>query len=63
MKEQGKSPEKVIPQGQPLIEPSWVQCRGYRCLAVLNKDGKWITYSNGKEITDFIRVISTVREN
>ena len=47
-----------IPQVQPspISEPSWVQCKGYRCLAVWDKKGKWKSYSTGAELIDFLRV-------
>jgi len=34
----------------------WVQCKGYRCLATLSADQKWICFATGKELTDVINV-------
>jgi len=49
----------VITEAQPLNELCWVQCQGCRCLAVL-RNGKWRSYATGEELTDFVKVISTV---
>jgi len=35
----------------------WVQCRGYRCLGVLNTDGVWKSVSTGNVLTDVIEVV------
>ena len=35
----------------------WVQCKGYRCLAYTDTNGKWINLYAGKKLTDFIEVI------
>jgi hypothetical protein len=32
----------------------WVQCDGFRTMAVMNKDGKWLTVFNEKELPDVI---------
>jgi hypothetical protein len=32
----------------------WVQCENSLCMAVVDKDGKWKSFSNGKEIFDVI---------
>jgi hypothetical protein len=34
----------------------WVQCDGYRCLAIMDNAGKWETFSTGKEVTGVIKV-------
>jgi hypothetical protein len=33
----------------------WVQCEDFRCLAVINKDGQWKSFSNGRELPDVIK--------
>jgi hypothetical protein len=45
------------------VEPSpemrhahWVQCDNSMCLAVLDKAGKWKSFSNDRELTDFVKV-------
>ena len=50
--------DSIIAKAQPtqICEPCWVQCTGYRCLAVRDKNGKWRSYATGKELTDFIKV-------
>jgi hypothetical protein len=35
----------------------WVQCKGYRCLAFTDANGRWINFYTGKKLTDFIEVI------
>ena len=35
----------------------WVQCKGYRCLAFTDENGKWINFYTSKKLTDFIEVI------
>jgi hypothetical protein len=34
----------------------WVQCDNSMCLAVLDKGGKWKSFSNNRELTDFVKV-------
>jgi len=34
-----------------------VQCEGYRCLAYLDKDGKWRSAHSGKELPRVLRVL------
>ena len=41
----------------PLNEPVWVKCEGYRCLAVLDFEGKWRTYINGAPLQGVIEVL------
>jgi hypothetical protein len=45
----------------------WVQCENSLCLAVADKDGKWKSFSNGREIFDVISycplIKSTVTNN
>jgi hypothetical protein len=48
--------------GPPPVESAeinqryWVQCDGYRCLAMMDKAGKWESVSTGKEVTGVIKV-------
>jgi hypothetical protein len=35
----------------------WVQCKGYRCLAYSDANGKWINFYTGKKLTDFVKII------
>jgi hypothetical protein len=44
--------------GQPpaIRQPQWVQCDHSLCLAVLDKSGKWKSFSNDRELTDFVKV-------
>jgi hypothetical protein len=39
-----------------ICQPHWVQCRHSRHLAVLDKSGKWRSFSNNRELTDFVQV-------
>ena len=59
MNGKGQNSGEVISETQPPNQLCWVQCQGYRCLAVL-KDGKWRVYATGEELTDFIKVISVL---
>ncbi len=34
----------------------WIECRGYRCLGILDQSGKWRCFASGKEITEVIKV-------
>jgi hypothetical protein len=36
----------------------WVQCKGYRCLALLTKDGKWKCFATGEELHNVLNVHS-----
>jgi hypothetical protein len=38
-------------------ELTWVQCKGYRCLAYTDATGKWINFYTGKKVTDFVKII------
>jgi hypothetical protein len=44
------------PQSPEIDKPYWVQCKTYRCLAFVNKQGKWKSLSTGKEVTDIVKV-------
>jgi hypothetical protein len=39
-------------------QPYWVQCKNIRCMAVVDKEGKWKTSNNGRELPDVINVFS-----
>jgi hypothetical protein len=44
---------------EPLPEirqPHWVQGNHYMCLAVLDKNGKWRSFSNNRELMDVVAV-------
>jgi hypothetical protein len=34
----------------------WVQCKGYRCRAILGKDRKWKCFISGRVLTDIVKV-------
>jgi hypothetical protein len=36
-------------------QPQWVQCHGYRCLALLGQDGKWRCFATGEELKDVVK--------
>jgi hypothetical protein len=48
----------LIPAGQSqeIRRPHWVECDNSLRLAVRDKSGKWISFSNNRELTDFVRV-------
>jgi hypothetical protein len=37
-------------------QPHLVQCSSSLCLAFLDKSGKWKSFSNERELTDFVKV-------
>lgn len=37
-------------------EIRWVQCKGYRCLAVLDAKGKWRCLATDEELNDIVKV-------
>jgi hypothetical protein len=37
-------------------QPQWVQCDHSMRLAVQDKSGKWKSFSNNRELTDFVKV-------
>jgi hypothetical protein len=43
-------------QSPEIRQPHWVQCDHSMCLAVLDKSGKWKSFSNNRELTDFVKV-------
>ena len=44
-------------------KPVWVQCEGFRCLAVMDEQGKWKTVFGGAELTGNIKVIADLSLN
>ena len=34
----------------------WIRCKGYRCIAYRDSDGKWINFYTHEKLTDFIEV-------
>ena len=42
--------------------PVWVQCNGYRCMAVLNYKGEWRTYPNHEPLTDIVQILGEFPE-
>jgi hypothetical protein len=51
----------LIPAGEPpeMRQPHWVQCDNSMCLAVLDEFGKWKSFSNDRELTDFVKVCAS----
>jgi len=46
-----------FPAAQPfeIGKQYWVQCKTYRCLAILlDNSGKWYSVDTGKQLTDFV---------
>jgi hypothetical protein len=43
-------------QSADMRQAHWVQCDNSMCLAVLDKSGKWKSFSNERELTDFVKV-------
>jgi hypothetical protein len=44
-------------------KPVWVQCEGFRCLAVHDRQGRWRMFFNDELLTGVISVIDTeIRE-
>jgi hypothetical protein len=48
----------LISAGQfpEIRQPQWVQCDNSMRLAIQDKSGKWKSFSNNRELTDFVRV-------
>jgi hypothetical protein len=38
-------------------KPVWVKCDGFRCLAIMDNNGKWKTVFGGKELPGNIEVV------
>jgi hypothetical protein len=49
----GLIPAELFPE---IRQPQLVQCSNSLCLAFLDKSGKWKSFSNERELTDFIKV-------
>jgi hypothetical protein len=63
MNEQAQNLDGIIVAGRlPINGPVWVQCDGYRCLAVLDRNGTWKSFFDGKELTDFVNVCAAQKE-
>jgi len=47
------------PPKQPISygDLAWVQCKGYRCLAYTDVNGRWINFYTGKKLTHHLGVI------
>ncbi|HLX94505.1 MAG TPA: hypothetical protein VKU37_02050 [Verrucomicrobiae bacterium] len=43
----------------PAEETHWVQCHGRRCLAIVDKNGKWKCFATGQELIDVVKVPAT----
>jgi hypothetical protein len=58
MKNKLQAFDDFIPLGQPpvLRQPQWVQCHNAMRLAVLDKSGKWKSFSNDRKLNDFVSV-------
>jgi hypothetical protein len=64
-KRQGREMNKKLQSSAGLISAGqspdmrqghWVQCDNSMCLAVLDKSGRWKSFSDDKELTDFVKV-------
>jgi len=51
---EGKAREWHVPGGQTVV----VQCAGFRCLAYLDKDGKWRDAVRNNELPEVLEVLS-----
>ena len=47
----------------PRNKPIWVQCEGFRCLAIMEDNGKWKTVFGSRELTGTITVIADLSVN
>jgi hypothetical protein len=58
MKNKLQAFDDSTPLGQPplLRQPQWVQCDHSIRLAVLDECGRWKSFSNDRELTDFVSV-------
>lgn len=52
-----KVDEKAM-HGPPGIEPVWVQCEGFRCLAVRDHHGQWRTLSDNTPLSGEVKPIN-----
>jgi hypothetical protein len=37
-------------------QTQWIQCKGYRCLAILDENGTWRCFATGKELKNVVKV-------
>jgi len=51
--EKAQDPDDLPLSGQMV----WVQCKGYRCLAFRDAQGKWVNFYTGEKLTNFVRVV------
>jgi hypothetical protein len=53
-----KSFSSLTPTEPPpeMRQANWVQCENSLCLAVLDKSGRWKSFSNNRVLTDFVKV-------
>jgi hypothetical protein len=40
----------------PLNQTRWIQCKGYKCLGVLDPSGKWRCFATGRELIDIVKI-------
>jgi len=53
--------EECLPAGHlPEIgRPYWVKCKHFRCMAVVDKEGKWKAFYGGEELPEVLNVFVT----
>jgi hypothetical protein len=58
MDEKFPNPQEGIPAGQlPEVGmPYWVQCKDFRCLAVVDKHDKWRIYATGESLIGVTKI-------
>jgi hypothetical protein len=49
--------QQALRRPSPVNVPVWVQCKGYRCMAIQNYKGEWRTYPNHEPLTDIVHVL------
>lgn len=57
MEQQGQNVVSEEDQLHP-GEIRWVRCKGYRCMGMQDKDGRWRSFITGVELTDVIEVFA-----
>lgn len=52
--------EEHLPAGQPpeIGRPYWVKCKDFRCMAVIDKEGRWKTFYGGEILPDVLHVFA-----
>jgi hypothetical protein len=40
----------------PLNQTRWVECKGSRCLGILDPSGKWRCFATGEELPDIVKI-------